>query len=73
MLARTVRTALLLITAFFLAAGPLFADEGWGVGKVLARFRTRTGVVQLAVACMALGLFILMRKFAEPTSPRRED
>jgi predicted ATPase with chaperone activity len=44
----------------------LAESDGWGARKVLSRFKTRSGVVQLCMACMALGLFILMRKFAEP-------
>lgn len=76
---RPVSTTLLLLGCLFggpqpcpaapPSAGPvLVADNSdWGVSRVLARFRTRSGVVQLCTACMALGLFILMRKFAEPS------
>jgi hypothetical protein len=85
----TRRTALLLIGSLFAGAPPcpaasaprapiLVADssDGWGVGRVLSRFRTRTGAIQLSVGFMALGLFILMRKFADPPAglpriPRR--
>jgi hypothetical protein len=75
---RSVRIFLLLIAGLLPAAGPapaaevpraaVFAadDDGWGVRKVMARFRTRTGVIQLAIGCMAVALFIMMRKFADP-------
>jgi hypothetical protein len=77
MISRRFCTAFLLVGCLFGAARPapaaeaprvpvLVADgDGWGVGKVLGRFRTRTGVVQLCMGCMALALFILMRKFAD--------
>ncbi len=79
MISRPIRTSLLLLGGLLAAAGPCPAAEmprasvllsdsdGWGAGKVLSRFKTRSGVVQLCMACMALGLFILMRKFADPT------
>jgi len=43
------------------ACAPVFAEyDGWGVRKFLAGFGTRSRVIQLAVGCMCLGLFILI-------------
>ncbi len=92
MIARSVRTVLFLLAGLLAAAGPapaaempraavFAADDGWGTGRFLSRFRSRSGVVQLCVVAMALGLFILMRKLADPpagaprspTPPRGSD
>jgi hypothetical protein len=81
---RPIRTFLLLIAGLLLTASQAAAaaiphavvfadkDDTWGVSKVMARFRTRTGVIQLAIAGMVVGLVILMRKFADtPRGARR--
>jgi hypothetical protein len=76
---RPIRTFLLsfawlLLTVSQAAAAAAHAvvfadkDDTWGVSKVMARFRTRSGVIQLAIAGMVVGMYILMRKFAD--SPR---
>jgi hypothetical protein len=54
-----------LCAATVSAAPPLpFADgDGWGVRKLLGGMNSRSRIIQVAIACMCLGLFILMRKF----------
>jgi hypothetical protein len=48
------------------------SDDQWGARRVFAHFRTRAGIIQLCMAFMALGLFILMKKFApEPSGECR--
>jgi hypothetical protein len=36
--------------------------DGWNMGRVIAHFRTRSGVIQLCFLALATGLYILMRK-----------
>ncbi len=39
-------------------------DDGWSVRKLLGKMNNRTRIIQIAVGCMCLGLFILMRKLS---------
>jgi hypothetical protein len=52
---------------------PVLAQEGSrnGAGAVLSSFRTRSGVIRLCIVAMTVGLFILMRKFTDPTGGPR--
>jgi hypothetical protein len=45
-------------------------EDPWSTKRIWAHFRTRAGIVQLCLVCMAAGLFILMRKFVGPELPR---
>lgn len=49
------------------------SDDAWGVKKVMAHFKTRSGIFQLSIVAMAVGLYILMRKFSDVpfTRPRK--
>jgi hypothetical protein len=44
------------------AAAPHPHTDRWGWKKVMGSTHTRARVIQIAVACMCFGLFILMRK-----------
>jgi hypothetical protein len=41
-------------------------EDAWGVRRVRAHFRTRTGVIELCMVAVVTGLYILMRKLGEP-------
>ena len=36
-----------------------------GIGKYFSNWSTRSGVIKIAMVAMCLGLFILMKKFAD--------
>jgi hypothetical protein len=51
------------------------SNDRWSAKRIWGHLRTRSGVIQVCMGFMALGLFILMKKFADdrdrPTTAQR--